>query len=394
MEKSIFNIKINNKNEQVIIFKTIQIKPEVRNAKILLVKPSTKIKAIIQEVDEYGELQGFDKTIICNKSDLVKSEETVENLSGKKYFLYTLARNENKKFAIIETDILEYEPTDRIVNNVSKYKVIFNKKEKSNKKVSKFKNVTKVKMLWDNYYKVLFTALPAIKPQNLKGVSILTILLKIFGEIPAFIVYFINSIVISFSVVFLTLFTSLLAAYAFARLEWAGRDKIFLLYLSTMMIPGQVTTIPVFILVKKLGWIDTYKVLILPAAFMTWGVFMLRQFFLSIPVDLEEAAIIDGSTKVGILFKIILPLSKAALATLFVFRFKAVWNNLMGPLIFTNSAYMKTIPLGLASFQGLYSTDWTLLMAATVIATVPIILVFIFNQKYFTEGIQLSGLKG
>jgi len=297
MDKPIYKVKINNKIVDVIIQSSPIVKQEIRNAEILLVKPSTKVKAITQEVDEYGELQGFDKTIIYDKKNLVKTKETAESLSGDTYSLYYLNGKEDKKFAITEKSELEYEPTEKNLNNVSKYKIVIDKKNKIEKKVSVFKDVTKIQLLWSNYYKVLFTALPAIKSENLKGVSILTLLLSIFGEIPAFIVYFINSIVISFSVVFLTLFTSLLAAYAFARLEWAGRDKIFLLYLSTMMIPGQVTTIPVFILVKKLGWIDTYKVLILPAAFMTWGVFMLRQFFLSIPVDLEEAAIIDGSTK-------------------------------------------------------------------------------------------------
>jgi len=159
------------------------------------------------------------------------------------------------------------------------------------------------------------------------------------------------------------------------------------------MIPGQVTMIPVFILIKKLGWIDTYQALILPEMYTAYGTFMLRQFFLTIPKDLEEAATIDGCGKFRIFFQIILPLSKPALATLATFIFLGAWNSFMWPLIVTNSMEMKTLPIGLASFQGLYSTDWTLLMAASMIVLAPVLLVYIFNQRFFVKGIVMSGMK-
>ena len=161
-----------------------------------------------------------------------------------------------------------------------------------------------------------------------------------------------------------------------------------------MMIPGAVTMIPVFIIIRLLGWIDTYMALIVPAVFSAYGTFMLRQFFMSIPVDLEDAARIDGCGYWHIFFRIILPLSKPALATLTTFTFIGNWNNFMWPLIVTNSMEMKTLPVGLASFQGLYSTDWTLLMAGSIMALLPTIIVFIFAQRYFVEGIKMSGFGG
>jgi len=206
--------------------------------------------------------------------------------------------------------------------------------------------------------------------------------------------FFINSIIVAVCITFGQLFTASLAGYAFARLEFPGKDKLFLAYLATMMIPGQVTMIPIFIVLKTLGWIDTYKALILPGMFTAYGTFMLRQFFLTIPKDLEEAAIIDGCSRFTIYLKIILPLSKPALATLGTFVFLGSWNDFMWPLIVTNSMEMKTLPIGLASFQGLYTTDWTLLMAASVIVLAPVLIVYIFNQRFFTKGIVMTGLKG
>lgn len=205
--------------------------------------------------------------------------------------------------------------------------------------------------------------------------------------------FFINSIIVGLCITFGQVFTSSLAAYAFARLNFKFRDHIFLGYLGTMMIPGTVTMIPVFILLKLMGWIDTYQALILPGMFSAYGTFMLRQFFLSIPRDLEESAFIDGASKFIIYWKIILPLSKPALATLTTFVFMGSWNDFMWPLIVTNSMEMKTLPVGLSSFQGLYTTTWTLLMAATVIVLIPVLVVYIFNQRYFVKGIVLSGLK-
>lgn len=205
--------------------------------------------------------------------------------------------------------------------------------------------------------------------------------------------FFINSITVSLFVTIGQLLTASLAAYSFARLQWKGRDKIFFAYLATMMIPGIVTLIPVYIIIKNLQWIDTLKALIVPAMFTAYGTFMLRQFFLSIPKELEEAAVIDGCSKLRIYWTIILPLSKPALATLGTFTFMGTWNDFMWPLIVMKTLDKKTLPVGLAAFQGLYGTDWPLLMAASVIVLLPIIFLYIFNQRFFVKGIAMTGLK-
>lgn len=206
--------------------------------------------------------------------------------------------------------------------------------------------------------------------------------------------FYLNSIFVAVAVTAGQVFTSSLAAYAFARLRFPGRDKLFFLYLATMMIPSSVTMIPVFILLKMIGWIDTYKALIIPAIFSAYGTFMLRQFFMSLPRDLEDAAKIDGCGFLGIYWRVVLPLSKPAMATLTTFTFMASWGNFMWPLIVINSMEKMPLPVGLASFQGLYTTDWPLLMAGSVMVMVPVILLFVFNQRFFTEGIKLSGIHG
>jgi multiple sugar transport system permease protein len=206
--------------------------------------------------------------------------------------------------------------------------------------------------------------------------------------------FYLNSIFVAVCVTFGQVFTSSLAAYAFARLHFPGRDKLFLCYLATMMIPGSVTMIPVFILLKTIGWIDTYWALIVPGIFSAYGTFMLRQFFMGLPKDLEDAAKIDGCSLFGIYYRVILPLSLPALATLTTFTFMGSWNSFMWPLIVINSMEKKTLPIGLASFQGLYTTDWTLLMAGSIIVLLPVLIVFIFNQRFFVKGIQLGAVKG
>lgn len=206
--------------------------------------------------------------------------------------------------------------------------------------------------------------------------------------------FYLNNIFVSTTSVFLVLLTSSLAAYAFARLQFRGRDTLFLLYLGTLMIPGQVTIVPLFILMKYLNWIDTYQALILPGSFTAFGTFLLRQFFLSIPFELEDAARIDGCTRFGIYWRIILPLSGPALATLSIFTLISQWNNFLWPLIVTNSDSMKTLPLGIAMFQTQNGTQWHLMMAASAIAIIPTLLLFIFLQKHFIKGITLSGMGG
>jgi len=213
-------------------------------------------------------------------------------------------------------------------------------------------------------------------------------------EIAPFGQYLLNSTVVSVMVTILTLLTASLAAYAFARLKFRGRDFIFMLYLGTMMIPSQVTMIPNFIFIKLLGWTDTYTGLILPNVFTALGVFLLRQFFMTIPKEYEDAAKIDGASRFHIYLHVILPLSIPALSTLAVFTFVFQWNNLMWPLIVVNKDIMKTLTLGLASFQGMYSTNWSLLMAAAVMGIIPSFAIFVLGQKYLIKGITFSGIKG
>lgn len=202
-----------------------------------------------------------------------------------------------------------------------------------------------------------------------------------------------NSILVATLVTLGQVFTSALAAYAFARLSWRGRDKIFMGYLGTMMIPFVVIMIPNYLLLQQFGLIDSLGGLILPAMFSAYGTFMLRQFFLGIPKSLEEAAFIDGASKLSIFFRIILPLSKAAISTLSTFTFIFVWNDIMWPLIVISSTRLKTLPVMLDHFQNQYSSQYALIMAGSLIVLLPVIMIYLLNQKFITKGITLSGLK-
>jgi multiple sugar transport system permease protein len=206
--------------------------------------------------------------------------------------------------------------------------------------------------------------------------------------------YLFNSLVMAGGIAVLQVVTSALAAYAFARLRFRGRDLLFYIYLGTLIIPPQVTVIPQFLIVRELGWVDTYAGLIIPQAFTAFGVFLLRQFFMGIPFELEEAARIDGANRFQSFMRIILPLSGPALASLAIFAFMFHWNNLLWPLIVSNTD--KTIPIavGLTRFQGERGTDWELLMAASVIATVPVLLAYFAAQRWFVQGIAMSGFGG
>lgn len=210
----------------------------------------------------------------------------------------------------------------------------------------------------------------------------------------AFLAFYLNSILVAGLATLGQVFTSSLAAFAFARLRFRGRDALFLSYLGTLMVPFVVTMIPVFALFNVIRLYDTYAALILPAMFSAYGTFMLRQFFVTIPHELEDAARIDGCGHWGVYRHVVLPLSKPALATLTTFTFLYSWNNFMWPLIMIDSDQRKPLMLGLHTFMGRYSTDWTLLMAASVMVMVPVLLVFIFGQRYFVKGIQMTGLKG
>ena len=206
--------------------------------------------------------------------------------------------------------------------------------------------------------------------------------------------FYLNSLFVATSVTILQLLTSSLSAFAFARLRFRGREPLFLLYLATLMIPFQVTMIPNFILMRYLGWFDTYQALILPPAFSAFSTFLLRQYFLSIPMDLDEAARIDGATSWRIWWQVTLPLSGPVLAALAIFVFLNSWNDFLWPLIITNSIEMRTLPVGLSAFQSQYGVRWNLLMAGSVIAMLPVLLVYIAGQKWFVRGVTLTGMGG
>lgn len=206
--------------------------------------------------------------------------------------------------------------------------------------------------------------------------------------------FYLNSLVVALSVTFFQLLTASLAAFAFARLRFWGRNALFLLYLATLMIPFHVMLIPNFILVRFMGWYDTYQALILPPAFSALSTFLLRQYFLGLPLELDEAARIDGASSLRIWWQIILPLSGPVLAALTIFTFLNAWNDFLWPLVITNSLEMRTLPVGLTAFQGQYKVEWHLLMAGAVIAMVPVLIVYILAQKKFVEGITLAGLGG
>lgn len=206
--------------------------------------------------------------------------------------------------------------------------------------------------------------------------------------------FYLNSFFVAISVTILQLLTSSLAAFAFARLRFRGRDTLFLVYLATLMIPFPVLLIPNFILVRSLDWYDTYQALILPPAFSAFSTFLLRQHFLGIPMEMDDAARIDGASSFRIWWQIILPLSKPALAALAIFIFLGNWNEFLWPLVVTNSEEMRTIPVGLSAFQGQYNVKWQLMMAAAVVAMLPVLVVYMFAQKWFIKGLTITGMGG
>lgn len=205
---------------------------------------------------------------------------------------------------------------------------------------------------------------------------------------------FLNSVFVAVTASAGQVLVASLAAYAFARIRWKAREAVFLLFLATLMIPQQVTLIPQFIEMKYLGWINSYQALILPGMFSAFGIFLLRQFFLSIPAALSEAAFVDGASHWTVYWRIVLPLSRPALATLSVFAFMQNWNSFLWPLVVTTRPELMTLPLGLATLQGRYYTDWSLVMAGAVLNVLPMILAYLVAQKQFVQGVTLSGIKG
>ena len=208
--------------------------------------------------------------------------------------------------------------------------------------------------------------------------------------------WLLNSLFISIMVLIATLVTSSLCAYGFARIRFPGRDFWFMVMLASIMLPGQVTLIPIYIAFYKIGWLDTFKPLIIPAWFGggAFNIFLLRQFFTQIPTELEDAARIDGANRWVIWWKLFLPLSRPAIATVAVFTFQGVWNDFYGPLIFLTSQDKYTLALGINMFKGLYTTEVNLMMAMAMLMVVPMIIVFFFAQKLMIRGVILTGLKG
>ncbi len=209
------------------------------------------------------------------------------------------------------------------------------------------------------------------------------------------LLYVWNTIYITLLSILGTILSSSMVAYSFARLRWPGRDQLFVVLLATMMLPGAVTMIPVFLIFRSLGWIDTLRPLWLPSFFGgAFSVFLLRQFFMTIPNDLEDAAKIDGCSYFGIYWRIMLPLIKPALAALTIMTFMGSWNNFMGPLIYINSPEKMPLAYALQLFQGAHGAEYGLLMAASTMVMLPVLLVFFFTQRYFIQGITLTGIKG
>lgn len=216
---------------------------------------------------------------------------------------------------------------------------------------------------------------------------------KLFTEQPMF-QFMLNTIKIVFFVVLGQLFFSSLAAYSFARISFKGRNVVFFFYIATLMVPGQVTMIPTYLMFAKAGLTDNHLALILPAFFSAFGVFLLRQFFMSLPRELEERQEIDGCNPFMTYWRIMLPLVVPAMLTLGVFTLMNTWNDYMGPLIYLSSPEKYTMTLGIAYFKGVYTTQWNLVMAGSIVSVVPILIAYLCAQKYFIEGIAFSGVKG
>lgn len=218
--------------------------------------------------------------------------------------------------------------------------------------------------------------------------------LEVWQRLP-FGLFILNSFKISLLIVFGRIITASLAGYAFAKIDFAGKNILFSLVLATMMIPFAVTMIPLYILMRKIGWINNHLALIVPGSlFHAYSIFFLTQFFRTIPNDFEDAARIDGASTLGILWRIVLPLSKPAVTTISVLSFMWSWNDFLGPIIFLNSQDKYTIQIGVALFQGIEVTNWTRLMAASCVSVLPVLVLFFLTQRYFVRSIIMTGLKG
>jgi multiple sugar transport system permease protein len=208
-----------------------------------------------------------------------------------------------------------------------------------------------------------------------------------------FLLAFANSTLVAVAVTAFQIVTSALAGYALARLKFRGKQALLLIILATLVIPFQLLVIPIFLVLKWGHLINTYGALILPTAVNGFGIFLLRQYFQTIPVELEEAAAIDGANRLQILWRVMLPLARPALVTLFLFTFIGEWNDLFKPLVFTTRPELRTVQLALAEFQEQFTNNWSLMMAAVAIATLPVMVLFLIGQRQFIQGIATTGIK-
>lgn len=217
--------------------------------------------------------------------------------------------------------------------------------------------------------------------------------LQVFRQVP-FARYYFNSVFVSAWVTFLQCLTSAMAAYAFARLRWPWRDTVFRLYLGTLMIPGVVMMIPNYALLVRLQLLDSYTGLIVPAAFSAFGTFLMRQFMLTIPREMDEAALVDGATHGQVFWDVMLPLARPGLIALSIFTFLGNYVSFFWPLIVIKSEHLRTLPIGMLFFDSIYGRQTNLLMAASVMNVVPLIILFVFTQRHMVRGIQLGAVKG
>lgn len=233
----------------------------------------------------------------------------------------------------------------------------------------------------------------SLPPQLIPQPATLDSYRKLFDLYPMGRMMF-NSLFVAVATTLGQLITCSMAAYAFARMKFRGSNLLFLVYLATLMVPFQVTITPLFILMRILGWINTYQGIILPGVFSAFGTFLMRQAFITIPVEYEESAVLDGASPLTIFLRIIVPLSRPTLATLAVFAFMGSWNAFLWPLFVVRDPVLMTLPVGLATLHGRWLTEWNLAMAGTVITIVPMMIVYMIAQQYLVKGFVMSGLKG
>ncbi len=251
--------------------------------------------------------------------------------------------------------------------------------------------------------RAVFALPPQLMPDRLFQPDMFDNYVEVLTE-HSFVRYTLNSFYVATMAAIGQLITSSLAGFAFARLEFRGKNVLFALLLSTSFIPIEVSIIPEFLMGAKIfdplldpigGWLDTFAPLIIPSFMVgSFGTFLMREFFSTVPKELEEAAVIDGATTFRIYRSVFLPLSKPAMTTLFLIAFINNWNALLRPVLYISTDYLRTLPIGLTTFQGEYEAQWNLSMAASVIAVLPLIVVYIFAQRYIVEGIATTGLKG